>query len=186
MGWTLVADGNRNPPDPIRLRAGSRRDDRAWHPDKATRGEWSRKTKAKVKKTLLVALLVVGVFALAGAMPASAQSLSKVNVPFQFVVGDSVLPAGNYTVTSLAHNPDVVAIQSADGKSVATVLVTPSGELTKQPHATFSFAKIGGRYFLSAVSVPGAGTRTLLLPKSRVAAMLAKLNGTKVPTGPAL
>jgi hypothetical protein len=139
-----------------------------------------------VKKNVLVALLVVGVLALAGAMPASAQSLSKVNVPFQFVVGDSVLPAGNYTVSSLAHNSDVVAIQSVDGKSVVTVLVMPSGELTKQAHATFSFAKIGGRYFLSEVSIPGSGSRTLLLPKSHVAAMLAKLNGHKVHTGPAL
>jgi hypothetical protein len=137
-----------------------------------------------VKKQLLVAVVVV--LALAGAMPAYAQgNVSKVNVPFPFIVGDTVLPAGSYTVTTPSDG--VLAIQSATSQAVATALVQPTGgELSKNTNALFSFAKMGGQYFLAQVSLPGAEARTLPLPKGHVSAMLAKLNGSKVHTGPAL
>ncbi len=136
-------------------------------------------------KKSLVALVIVGVVALAGAMPASAQeTVSRVNVPFTFIVGDNVLPAGNYTVSRPA--PDLLTFQSADNKVIATVVVQPTGEVSQQIHATLAFNKIGGQYFLAKVGIPGAEGRALLLPKARVAAMLAKLNGAKAVTGPAL
>ncbi len=139
-----------------------------------------------MKKQVLVALAIVGVFALVGAAPANAQTVSRVNVPFPFIVGDTVLPAGAYTVTNPAYRSDVVTIQSADGKALATALVQSGGDLSKNANATFSFRKIGGQYFLAELNIPGSAPRVLSLPKSHVEAMLAKLNGTKVHTGPAL
>ncbi len=152
-----------------------------------TRGEWSRKTKVKVKKQLLVAVMIVGVLALAGSLPAYAQgSPSKVTVPFQFIVGETVLPAGSYVVTNVADRSDIVAIQSVDGKLVATAFLQATGIWSQKPNALFSFQKIGGRYFLSEVSIPGSDARAISLPRQRVEAMLVKLNGAKAPVGPAL
>ena len=138
-----------------------------------------------MKKQLLVAVVVV--LALAGAMPAYAQgTVSRVNVPFGFIVGDTLLPAGTYVVSNPVFGSDVIAIQSVDGKSVATALVTATGKLSTTPNAVFSFAKMGGQYFLAEVGIPGSEAHALLLPKAQVAQMLAKLNGAKAHTGPVL
>jgi len=124
--------------------------------------------------------MVVGVLALVGSSPAYAQeSVAKVTVPFQFIVGETVLPAGSYVVTIIAHHPGVMWIQSADGKSVVTAFVNATGPWSKQTNALFSFQKFGGQYFLAEVSIPGCAARGLSLPKQRVEAVLARLNGAK-------
>jgi hypothetical protein len=142
--------------------------------------------KVQVKKQLLVATMLMGVIALVGSVRASAQETSKVTVPFQFIVGETVLPAGSYVVTNVAYRSDIVSIQSADGKALVTALVQTTDASSDKSDAVFSFRKIGGQYFLAGLSIPGSNARTLSLPKQRVEAMLVKLNGAKVHAGPAL
>ncbi len=133
-----------------------------------------------MRKVLLVTVIVVGVIALVGSSAAYAQgTVSKVKVPFQFIVGETVLPAGSYVVTTVAEHPDVVWVSSPDGKNVASALVHTTGSWSQKTDALFSFQKYGGEYFLSEVSIPGWDTRALPLPKHRVEAMLVKLNNAK-------
>jgi len=124
--------------------------------------------------------MVVGAIALVGLSPAYAQeSVAKFTAPFQFIVGETVLPAGSYSVTTVQHHPGVMWFQSEDGKSVASVFFNTTGPWSKNTNALFSFQRYGGHYFLAAVNIPGGNTRELALPKQRVEAMLAKLNGAK-------
>ena len=51
------------------------------------------------KTSMIGILMVVGLVSLLMAPPASGQTIAKFNVPFEFVAGDRVLPAGEYRVT---------------------------------------------------------------------------------------
>ncbi len=121
--------------------------------------------------------MIVGVLALPGMVPAYAQGTAKVNVPFEFIVGESVLPAGNYVAVTIPDHPDAVLIQSVDGRSGAWALGPGNGLMSRKADAVFSFKKVGGRYFLSEIDIPGAAMRSLPLPQKNVEAVLARLNG---------
>lgn len=141
-----------------------------------------QKAKVSVRKQVLVALMVVGILALAGSVPAYAQG-SKVTVPFPFIVGETVLPAGSYLVTTVAERSDVLAIRSVDGKAMATALMQATATWSEKRHIVLSFQRYGGRFFLSEVNMPGSNGRALPLPKQQLEAMLARLNGKPVPVG---
>ena len=131
-----------------------------------------------MRKHVLVAVMVVGVAALVGSSAVYAQGpLSKVTVPFEFVVGDTILPAGSYDVTPFPGQSDIVLFRSPDGKSSAAAVVQTTGIWKANANALFSFRKIGGQYFLSQMSIPGSDARALSLPKDRVDAVLARVNG---------
>ena len=71
----------------------------------------------------------------------------RANVPFEFVVGATTLPAGEYTVGSLTS--DTLKIASMDAKEVALRLTrTTDG---KTDHAKLVFHRYGDRYFLAEV-----------------------------------
>lgn len=133
-----------------------------------------------MRKQLLVAVAVV-VLTLVGSSAAYAQpSLTRVSVPFQFIVGDTVLPAGAYTVSNIGE-PGMLVVRSEDGKSVASVLVNLGDRPSSGTNAALSFTKISGQHFLSRVNTPDAREQVIPLPKDRVEAVLAKLNGTQPP-----
>jgi hypothetical protein len=134
-----------------------------------------------MRKQLLVAVAVV-VLALVGSSGASAQGyLTRVSVPFQFVVGDTLLPAGAYVVANVGEGPGMLVIRSEDGKSVASVLANVGEKQSPITNAALSFRKIGGQHFLSTISTPDGRAQAIPLPKERVDAVLAKLNGTQPP-----
>jgi hypothetical protein len=92
-----------------------------------------------------------------------------VTVPFEFVAGNQILPAGKYTVGRNA--PDAhsgVTIRSND--NVALMLpVVVDGTGADQPK--LSFERVGGEYFLSKVETLD-GTYTFDVP--RAATIVAK------------
>jgi hypothetical protein len=63
----------------------------------------------------------------------SAQSRQQATIPFDFTVGQSLLPAGTYVITPLA--PGVIAVRGWKGKELvsAMTLVTPTSEVSKNP-----------------------------------------------------
>src|SRR5215471_18297394 len=60
------------------------------------------------------------VTAICAASPAAAQEL-QAKVPFDFAIGTSVLPAGDYTIEEAAE-PALLAVRARDGKASAFVL----------------------------------------------------------------
>lgn len=88
-------------------------------------------------------LLMAGV---ATAAPQEEQVVA--NVPFDFVVGTTAMPAGKYVVKTAADNPDVLLVESANGQHAAFALTTPiSGRPVDQ--STLIFEKRDNQYVLS-------------------------------------
>jgi hypothetical protein len=74
----------------------------------------------------------------------------EVNIPFEFHVGDSKLPAGTYLIHSLdTSNLTVMEISSADG-STSVLFDVQSAEARSEPAKDeLIFNKYGNRYFLA-------------------------------------
>ena len=121
------------------------------------------KNQALKNFTMLSLLLIVT------AVSVSAQSeRSKItSIPFSFIVGQKILPAGEYTVEPNRRDSDKVwLVQSKEGN--VSALFTTMSVRANQPEeeGKLVFRKYGDHYFLSQVWTPGGNTgRELLMPR---------------------
>jgi hypothetical protein len=124
-------------------------------------------------KTLVAIILLLG---LAGAVKAEAETADIVTVPFEFVVGAKVLPAGTYTVRNLsADKSSTLVISSRDhGTSMFVLPYVGDNVVTDKPE--LSFNKVGDHYFLSSIQTEATVFRIHVLDSS-VNEALAKANG---------
>jgi hypothetical protein len=123
----------------------------------------------------VVALLTVG---LAG--PAQAQSTGiRVYVPFEFRVGDTVLPPGTYEVWSTG-NGGAISISDRTGHSAVILTNGTKNRSVNPAESQLVFNAYGNRYFLGEVRWSGYSTARLL-PKSKVEMEMAK-NGAAPST----
>jgi len=119
-----------------------------------------------VTKLFLIACLLVGVGA---SLTSNAQIESnvtiKANVPYAFVVGDTTLPAGAYTirVADGFNNRDVLVIKSATGKTAVFFETAPVTGKSPMDKSELVFDKIGDTYFLSQVFLRGDDAGNQLL-----------------------
>lgn len=116
--------------------------------------------------TMIAVLILFGCLAVsAKAQCGSMQSIA--NIPFQFSAGQTMLPAGQYSITCSNSGQPLVLIRSTtDGNDAAMMLmITVSGKA--QDRGKLVFRRYGNRYFLAQVWTVGTG-RGLELPKSRV------------------
>jgi hypothetical protein len=127
-------------------------------------------------KKLLFGSIVVAVLSLAGLGRAYAQDATVVEVPFPFVAGETLLPAGDYRVSPAMPDGSVLAITSMTGAASATVAVNPGGPAEASGRAAFLFHAFGKRYFLAEVRTPDAPAYTVGLAPKDVDRVLAKLN----------
>jgi hypothetical protein len=97
---------------------------------------------------LLIAFAYTALMLLA---PAVAQTVPfRVNVPFDFIVGDQKMPAGFYRVAIL-YDVELQVVR-IDGSSVANVLTTHvSGGPTQHPSPSLLFHRHGDRHYLAEV-----------------------------------
>lgn len=135
-------------------------------------------------KKSLYALLVVAAVAIAVPRSAAAQTApALVKVPFQFIVGGAVLPAGSYQIAPDSQASSVLLITSLSGKPLAAFATTTRTEnltLTDaQVHVAFK--NIDGQYFLWQVAMPGSYAREIPVTRAQAERTLARLN--LVPTG---
>jgi len=98
--------------------------------------------------TLMVALALA-----TAAVSANAQSRSSMmaNIPFEFVVGDQTLPAGEYNVRAMNAARDALIVQGTENGKSAIRLSNSTGELKDRTHARLVFHRYGQRYFLAQV-----------------------------------
>ena len=103
-----------------------------------------------MKRTPVIALFTMAVLSMIGV--ASAQDLAaQATVPFSFRVGDRVLPAATYQVSSPSRG--VIKIQSLDGQT--SVLTSYSPDLKDQGTGSkLVFKRYGDQYFLHEVLCP--------------------------------
>lgn len=107
----------------------------------------TRSFSRTMKSTAAVAFLTL--LTIASAATASAQQLViQGKIPFNFTVGDKILPAGDYVVFPMGNH--VVKIQTADGQNWAIVAGTKSSS-EASGGSGLEFDRIGDSYFLHRV-----------------------------------
>jgi hypothetical protein len=109
--------------------------------------------KVQKSKHHLLALFIALIFALAvHTTKAQAQIIGnlEVNIPFQFHVGSSKLPAGKYIIHMLDDSDlKVMEISSADGSTSALFNVQSAVANSASARNELIFNKYGNRYFLA-------------------------------------
>ena len=75
--------------------------------------------KAFVVLGLLISVTAIYVNALGKTL------IRKVEIPFEFSVGDKTFPAGDYNVTSVNQEKTMLRLSSGDGREVIHILTNP-------------------------------------------------------------
>jgi hypothetical protein len=130
-----------------------------------------------MKTSYLTAVLTL-TFLLGFGISARAQDVDGVvvTIPFEFVAGGAILPAGEYRINRVSPGVNrPLAIRSYDKGGAFLLPMMFDGDSADQP--ALSFEHIGGKYFLSSVKTPG-GVYTMAMPKAMVALAQVNTQGT--------
>jgi hypothetical protein len=109
--------------------------------------------------TLLAIVILTGAFTVsANAQTASTQKVVA-NVPFAFNVGNTILPAGKYTITVVNPSSDrkILQIRNANGRASAIVLTNAVAGIVSDD-AKLTFKRYGDRYFFAEAQMAGDST----------------------------
>jgi hypothetical protein len=100
-----------------------------------------------MKRITAIALIAIANFALAGTSFAQSTGV-RANVPFDFTVGNKLLPAGTYTIKEQSDH--VIVIKNHDKPIAAVSLV--NGDGNRSPNGgKLKFHRYGSQYFLSEI-----------------------------------
>ncbi len=122
-------------------------------------------------------LVAVALMVLSGMAAAQLNSGSKIvaQVPFEFVVANKIIPAGEWAVRLAIRDGNILDISNADTN--AGVFWASSRTEAKQPssHYALVFDQYGDHYFLSEIKLEGSKI-AYRLPESRLEAELRAQN----------
>ena len=116
------------------------------------------------------ALVMAGMIAMAvvaSTRVAQAQEAMRVNIPFDFVAGNTNLPAGEYLVETLGATHTLLLIDRTDPSASAFINTNAAGSAEPQSESKMIFNRYGDRYFLSQVWTAGYSTGRQLLKSAR-------------------
>jgi hypothetical protein len=116
-----------------------------------------------VKKQLLIVFATL--FLTAGALHAQSVTV-KASIPFDFVVGDSALHAGTYTIRPI-NGGSTMMLRSADVNEKAILMAPCTCAYSARHEDELVFKVIGGRYFLWQIWTAGYDTGRELSIDSR-------------------
>jgi hypothetical protein len=116
------------------------------------------------------ALVMAGVMALtmfATTRVAQAQQSLVINIPFDFVAGNTQLAAGEYTVKVSVPTHSLILISRKDSTASAFINTYAAVSNTPQAESKLVFNRYGDRYFLSQVWSEGNSQGRQLVKTSR-------------------
>jgi hypothetical protein len=111
-----------------------------------------------MKKQTLYHIAVSVLFLIFGSQLASAQSsesLLTVQVPFDFQVGEKLMPAGKYLIKRDSQTPRILQIQFPEQKTAVFALVTSFIQSKERSGASLTFKGYDEKHFLSEVKFSG-------------------------------
>src|SRR5579871_1718993 len=115
--------------------------------------------------------LAIGLLATLPFSGLQAQTMSlTAEVPFDFQVGDTVLPAGDYRIE---HVDGILKLRSESGNEAAVVLTIAAVAPRDAKEAVLLFHRYGESYFLEKIWTPDSEIARQL-PKSRTEHELAR------------
>jgi hypothetical protein len=101
-----------------------------------------------------------------GALPMQAQDITRFNIPFDFTVGNKVLPAGTYIVTeALPNNPSSWRITNNMG-SASMFITNPMSSPWVAHNVSLVFRHDGGQYSLAEFWQDSETGRKVIRPKT--------------------
>ena len=122
-----------------------------------------------MKKQALRTFTILSIVLVLTAITVSAHSeRSKVtNIPFNFIVGQKTMPAGEYTIEPNRRDYDTIwLVQSLDGHTSALFATIPVRARETQEKTKLVFHKYGDQYFLSQIWTVGNNSgRELRMPR---------------------
>jgi len=125
---------------------------------------------------LIAAVVAVGVGRPSVAR-AEGEGLVTAKIPFDFIVGDTRLPAGHYMISETSSGPTVLMVESTDGTRVSlvsTISTISTDGSAAQPDVQFE--TIGKEHFLSRVDLHDGMAREVVLSPSIMEHELVKAN----------
>jgi hypothetical protein len=122
-----------------------------------------RAKRRKVKKqalravTMLVSIIVLSFVTAVASNAQSRGKKIKADIPFDFVVGDKTLAAGEYLVGQITTNSDAgILIRSSDGHQKAISLTNAVSASAPKRKNALTFRRYGNTYFLAQVWLSGS------------------------------
>lgn len=128
--------------------------------------------------TAIAMIILVGTTVIGGIAQTSGRPRLVANIPFEFNVGEKVMPAGEYTVTQITPSADraVLHIRNKHGDSGAMIQMNNLIGKT-QNKSRLVFNRYGDEYFFAEAWIDG-DANGLSASKSRVERIAAtRLNG---------
>lgn len=122
-----------------------------------------------MRKSFLSKIAMITLFIAVAASGVAAQAGSRVvvNIPFDFVVGEKTLSAGEYTIKTISRNSSqALLVQSADGSESVLTITNRVEARASQANSKVLFRQYGDKYFLSQVWTRGS-TAGRELPRSK-------------------
>jgi len=100
-------------------------------------------------------LLAVGALLLGSA--AFAQEINvRVKVPFDFMLGDKLYPAGQYSVQNVIPDHQVLRLRNGTSRGAAFILYHSASSQVPAERTQLVFHRLGNTYFLYQVQVAGS------------------------------
>jgi hypothetical protein len=132
-----------------------------------------------MKRQALIVASLVSLLLVAGSAVAQTNTVHA-NVPFSFTVGEKTVPAGAYMVGRLGDSPELVRLQTQDGKQ-CTILTSNSVENRHGANKTkLVFNHYKDQYFLSEIWIEGATTGRRMLRSTRETELARELAAAEV------
>jgi hypothetical protein len=139
--------------------------------------------KNRIRFSVVAACALV--FALALVVQADSPKVMKWDVPFEFSVGDTLMPAGEYTleVVQASYSGPLMKIKHSNGNDVALFMAKRTQEDFSADKPRLFFNRYEDQYFLSKVwEQPGASWTCLSKgEREKAVARELKLAGTSKP-----
>ncbi len=95
---------------------------------------------------------------------ASAQTTVEAKIPFEFTVGQNVLPPGTYSISQVT--PSIIELANLETTARALVATFPMDYVSRQPRVLI-FRKYGDRLYLGEVR-GSLGELSLDIPQSKL------------------
>ena len=119
-----------------------------------------------MRNRMCVSALALGILVSLASLPAAAKSVDgmRVQIPFDFHVGERLVSAGSYTVRSMSDDESLLRISGDKGKAAMTTNWAKERG-NGEGRARLVFHKYGDQYFLAAVWGPDSTGRTITASK---------------------
>jgi hypothetical protein len=125
--------------------------------------------------TMLALLLTLALATTVATANGQNQHTVRASVPFEFIVGDKALPAGEYSVSAIGIGQDAVGIQGTKANDSAVRLVNTTTR-SAEKSSTLVFHRYGNTFFLSEVWIAGQGQGRQLLKSCQERALERELS----------